>query len=51
MEGRTNRRPLIAAGVLLGVGLGGFVDGWLGWDMILPYPPSSLQLVFVNDRS
>jgi uncharacterized membrane protein len=27
MEGRTNRRPLIAAGLLLGVGLGGFVDG------------------------
>jgi uncharacterized membrane protein len=27
MNGRPNRRPLIAAGVLLGVGLGGFVDG------------------------
>jgi uncharacterized membrane protein len=27
MNGRPNRRPLIAAGLLLGVGLGGFVDG------------------------
>lgn len=27
MSGRSNRRPLIAAGLLLGVGLGGFVDG------------------------
>jgi uncharacterized membrane protein len=29
METQTNRRPLIAAGLLLGVGLGGFVDGIL----------------------
>lgn len=27
MERSTNRRPLIAAGVLLGIGLGGFLDG------------------------
>lgn len=27
MSAKPNRRPLIAAGVLLGVGLGGFVDG------------------------
>ena len=27
MDGKTTTRPLIAAGVLLGVGLGGFVDG------------------------
>src|SRR4051812_36902106 len=26
-ESRTNRRPLIAAGTLLGIGMGGFVDG------------------------
>src|SRR5215203_595557 len=29
MEAPRNRRPLIAAGLLLGVGLGGFVDGIL----------------------
>jgi uncharacterized membrane protein len=29
METRGNRRPLIAAGLLLGVGLGGFLDGIL----------------------
>jgi uncharacterized membrane protein len=29
MDAPTNRRPLIAAGLLLGVGLGGFVDGIL----------------------
>ena len=27
MDARVNRRPLIAAGLLLGAGLGGFVDG------------------------
>jgi uncharacterized membrane protein len=27
MNSEVNRRPLIAAGVLLGIGLGGFVDG------------------------
>lgn len=27
MNGSTNRRPLIAAGTLLGIGMGGFVDG------------------------
>src|SRR5688500_5544514 len=26
-ESRTNRRPLIAAGTALGIGMGGFVDG------------------------
>lgn len=26
-EARTNHRPLLAAGILLGVGMGGFVDG------------------------
>jgi uncharacterized membrane protein len=29
MSGPTNRRPLVAAGLLLGVGMGGFVDGIL----------------------
>ena len=29
MDYKTNRRPLIAAGTLLGIGLGGFVDGIL----------------------
>lgn len=29
MEPETNFRPLIAAGILLGIGLGGFVDGIL----------------------
>ena len=29
MEAATNYRPLIAAGVLLGIGLGGFLDGIL----------------------
>ncbi|WP_145278103.1 DUF2243 domain-containing protein [Tautonia plasticadhaerens] len=29
MAGRTNRGPLISAGTLLGVGMGGFVDGIL----------------------
>jgi uncharacterized membrane protein len=27
MHGRSTRRPLIAAGTLLGIGMGGFVDG------------------------
>ena len=29
MNGQTNRRPLIAAALLLGVGIGGFIDGIL----------------------
>ena len=47
MERPTNRRPLIAAGTLLGVGLGGFVDGivfhqLLQWHNMLSakYPPT-----------
>ncbi len=29
MDNGTNRRPLIAAGTLLGIGMGGFVDAAL----------------------
>lgn len=57
MNRRDNRRPLLAAGILLGTGLGGFVDGilfhqLLQWHSMLSdkYPRSGLDLqtVIVN---
>ncbi len=52
----TNRGPLMRAGILLGVGLGGFVDGIvlhqiLQWHHMLsssPYPPTSLENLEAN---
>jgi uncharacterized membrane protein len=51
-----HRGPLIRAGILLGIGLGGFVDGIvlhqiLQWHHMLssgPYPPTSLENLEVN---
>ena len=34
MNNGSNRRPLIAAGTLLGIGMGGFVDGILFHQML-----------------
>lgn len=56
MQDRPSRSPLIVAGVLLGVGLGGFVDGILlhqilQWHHMLTsagYPPTSLESLQVN---
>ena len=57
MESRLNRRPLIAAGTLLGIGLGGFIDGIvfhqiLQWHQMLTgkYPRTGLdpQAIIVN---
>jgi uncharacterized membrane protein len=52
---RTTRRPLIAAGLLLGAGLGGFVDGIvfhqiLQWHSMLSarLPPDTLVTAKVN---
>ena len=50
-EAGTNRKPLITAGILLGVGLGGFVDGIvlhqiLQWHHMFTsagYPPTSVE--------
>jgi uncharacterized membrane protein len=50
------RGPLIRAGIVLGIGLGGFVDGIvlhqiLQWHHMLssgPYPPTSLENLEVN---
>lgn len=50
------RTPLITAGILLGVGLGGFVDGIvlhqiLQWHHMLtsgPYPPTTLENLQLN---
>src|SRR5919205_4026660 len=50
------RSPMLTAGVVLGVGLGGFVDGIvlhqiLQWHHMLssrPYPPTSLQNLEIN---
>ena len=52
----TNRTPLIVAGILLGIGLGGFVDGIvlhqiLQWHHMLTsagYPATSLGNLEVN---
>lgn len=55
MNRATNRRPLIAAGTLLGIGLGGFVDGItlhqiLQWHNMLSArrPPTTLVNVEIN---
>ena len=51
----SNRRPLIAAGILLGIGLGGFLDGIvlhqiLQWHNMLSarYPPTSVVNMEIN---
>jgi uncharacterized membrane protein len=52
----TNRKPLITAGILLGVGLGGFVDGIvlhqiLQWHHMFTsagYPPTSVENLELN---
>jgi uncharacterized membrane protein len=51
-----DRTPLMTAGILLGIGLGGFVDGIvlhqiLQWHHMLssgPYPPTSVENLQVN---
>ena len=50
-----NRRPLIAAGTLLGIGMGGFVDGILFHQILqvhnmlsAKYPPTTLVNVEIN---
>ena len=55
MDAPTNRRPLIAAGLLLGVGLGGFIDGIVlhqiaHWHQMLSavVPPDSMQAMQRN---
>jgi uncharacterized membrane protein len=55
MAGAMNRRPLIAAGTLLGIGMGGFVDG-IAFHQILQLhnmlsavrPPTTLVNVEIN---
>ena len=53
--GRTHRTPLIAAGILMGAGMGGFVDGILlhqilQWHNMLSgkMPPNNLVDAKVN---
>ena len=55
MRARPSRSPLLAAGILLGVGLGGFVDGIvlhqiLQWHHLVsePYPPDTLENLRLN---
>jgi uncharacterized membrane protein len=55
METRHARSPLLAAGVLLGIGLGGFVDGIvlhqiLQWHHLIsePYPPDTVENLRLN---
>jgi uncharacterized membrane protein len=55
MGTRDARSPLLTAGVLLGVGLGGFVDGIvlhqiLQWHHLVsePYPPDTLENLRLN---
>ena len=55
MDVRTNRRPLISAGLLLGVGLGGFVDGIVFHQILQVHnmlsakrPPTSVVNLEVN---
>ena len=50
-----NRRPLIAAGTLLGIGMGGFVDGILFHQILqvhnmlsAKYPPTTLVNAEIN---
>ena len=51
----TNRRPLITAGIVLGIGLGGFVDGIVAHQILqwhhlvaVPYPPDSVENLRIN---
>ena len=55
MNKRTNYRPLIIAGIVLGMGLGGFFDGIvlhqiLQWHHLVtvPFPPTSLENLELN---
>src|SRR5688572_19102133 len=55
MRGANVRSPLLVAGVLLGVGLGGFVDGIvlhqiLQWHHLVsePYPPETVDNLKLN---
>ena len=55
MEVRQRRSPLLVAGILLGIGLGGFVDGIvlhqiLQWHHMVsvPYPPDSVVNLQLN---
>jgi uncharacterized membrane protein len=56
MRSRSNARPLVTAGIVLGVGLGGFVDGivlhqMLQWHHMLTsaaYPATTLENLEVN---
>lgn len=55
MENQERRSPLLIAGILLGVGLGGFVDGIvlhqiLQWHHMVsePYPPDSVVTLQLN---
>lgn len=55
MDVRTDRRPLISAGLLLGVGMGGFVDGILFHQILQVHsmlsarrPPTSVVHLQVN---
>lgn len=43
MAGTTTRRPLIAAGTLLGIGMGGFVDGILFHQLLQLHSMLSVQ--------
>lgn len=55
MTDQMNRRPLVAAGTLLGIGMGGFVDGILFHQILqlhnmlsAKYPPTSLVNAEIN---
>jgi uncharacterized membrane protein len=55
MDSEVNRRPLIAAGTALGIGMGGFVDGILFHQILQVHnmlsavrPPTSLVNVEIN---
>lgn len=55
MENGINRRPLISAGTLLGIGLGGFVDGILFHQLLQVHnmlsaklPPTSVVNIEIN---
>jgi uncharacterized membrane protein len=54
-DGKNDRRPLIAAGLLLGVGMGGFVDGIVFHQLLqahnmlsAKYPPTSVVNLEIN---
>jgi uncharacterized membrane protein len=55
VDAHAHRAPLIAAGILLGIGLGGFVDGIvlhqiLQWHHMVsgPYPPTTVENLQIN---